>query len=68
MNAYIKYLSLKDFVYFTSASFSRRSKGIENSSKLSKPKARKIYYKKKNRFNYLHLQLKKISNKSLIYI
>ena len=68
MNAYIKYLWLKDFDYFASGSFSKGSKGIKNSSKLSTPKARKIYYKKKNRFNYLHLQLKKISNKSLIYI
>ena len=68
MNAYIKYLWLKDFVYFASESLSRGSKGIENSSKLSKSKASKIFYKKKNRFNYLHLQLKKISNKSLIYI
>ena len=47
MNAYIKYLWLKDFVYFASAFFSRGSKGIENSSKLSKPKAKKIYYKKR---------------------
>ena len=47
MNAYIKYLWLKDFVYFASASFSRVSKGIENSNKLSKSKARKIYYKKR---------------------
>ena len=47
MNAYIKYLWLKDFVYFASASFSRGSKGIENSSKLSTPKARKIYNKKR---------------------
>ena len=47
MNAYIKYLWLNDFVYFASASFSRGSKGIENSSKLSTPKARKIYYKKR---------------------
>ena len=47
MNAYIKYLWLKNFVYFASTSFSRGSKGIENSSKLSKPKARKIYYKKR---------------------
>ena len=29
MNAYIKYLWLKDFVYFASASCSRGSKGIE---------------------------------------
>ena len=47
MNAYIKYLWLKDFFYFVSASFSRGSKGIENSSKLSKSKAIKIYYKKR---------------------
>ena len=47
MNAYIKYLWLKDFVYFASASFSKGSKGIENSSKLSKPKASKICYKKR---------------------
>ena len=58
----------KRFRLFRECLFSRGSKGIEKSSKLSTPKARKIYYKKKNRFNYLHLQLKKISNKSLIYI
>ena len=47
MNAYIKYLWLKDFDYLPSASFSRGSKGIENSSKLSKSKASKIYFKKR---------------------
>ena len=47
MNEYIKYLWLKDFVYFASVSFPRGSKGIENSSKLSKSKASKIYYKKR---------------------
>ena len=34
---------------------------------VSKSKASKFIIKK-NRFNYLHLQLKNISNKSLIYI
>ena len=46
MNAYIKYLWLKDFVYFASASFSRGSKGIENSSKLSKSKQVKFIINK----------------------
>ena len=55
MNAYIKYLWLKDFVYFASASFSRGSKGIESSSKLSISKASKIYYKKrKNLIIYIY--------------
>ena len=47
MSAYIKYLWLKDFVYFASVSFLRGSKGIDNSSKLSNSKASKIYYKKR---------------------
>ena len=54
MNAYIKYLWLKDFVYFASASFSRGSKGIENSSKLSKSKARKFIIKKTDLIIYIY--------------
>ena len=51
-----------------SASFSRGSTEIENSIKLSKSKASKIYYKKRTDLIIEIYNWKKISNKSLIYI
>ena len=60
MNAYIKYLWLKDFVYFASDSLSRGSKEIEQSSKLSKSQASTIYYETRTDLIMYIYNLKKI--------